>query len=240
MGASIFVGGFSTFLGVIPLVFSTSAILGTVNTAFGAMVLLGVSHGLVFLPVVLSIFGPTTRTRRRPKIEPSPNSISDTDNSNIHSIKSKGTDGSFSIQSTNIESPNEGDDVVLLPPPDFAFPSQMCSSPICGIEQQHEEIPPVASAETEASDASQNLMSKMGYTCFNLRQDLDLAAAKATMDIAKVLGYHYSAEVFTGVPQENSDAKLEGNQNKTEKEDDESLSTVAAISFDEQSGLPTI
>lgn len=59
MGASILVGGLSTFLGVIPLAFSTSAILRTVFTAFFAMVTLGLTHGLILLPVVLSLLGPT-------------------------------------------------------------------------------------------------------------------------------------------------------------------------------------
>ena len=58
MGASILVGGLSTFLGVIPLAFSTSAILRTVFIAFFAMVSLGLTHGLILLPVVLSIMGP--------------------------------------------------------------------------------------------------------------------------------------------------------------------------------------
>lgn len=58
MGASILVGGLSTFLGVIPLAFSTSAILRTVFTAFFAMVTLGLTHGLILLPVVLSLVGP--------------------------------------------------------------------------------------------------------------------------------------------------------------------------------------
>ncbi|CAB9501833.1 Pick C1-like protein 1 [Seminavis robusta] len=59
MGASILVGGLSTSLGVLPLAFSTSAILRTVFTAFFAMVALGLTHGLIFLPVVLSMWGPT-------------------------------------------------------------------------------------------------------------------------------------------------------------------------------------
>merc|ERR1712194_756901 len=60
MGASILLGGFTTFLGVIPLVFSSTKIFFTVFLAFFAMILLGVTHGLIFLPVVLSLVGPTT------------------------------------------------------------------------------------------------------------------------------------------------------------------------------------
>ena len=59
MGVSILTGGLSTFLAVIPLAFSTSAIIGEVFTSFFIMVTLGVAHGLIFLPVVLSIIGPT-------------------------------------------------------------------------------------------------------------------------------------------------------------------------------------
>lgn len=58
MGASILLGGLSTFLGALPLVFCTSAVLRTVFTCFFSMVVLGVSHGLVFLPVLLSLVGP--------------------------------------------------------------------------------------------------------------------------------------------------------------------------------------
>jgi Patched family len=58
LGISILIGGLSTFLGVIPLAFSTSAILRTVFTAFFAMVTLGLAHGLILLPVILSLWGP--------------------------------------------------------------------------------------------------------------------------------------------------------------------------------------
>ena len=57
MGASILVGGLSTFLGVTPLIFSASEIFATVCIAFLSMVSLGVSHGLILLPVLLSYFG---------------------------------------------------------------------------------------------------------------------------------------------------------------------------------------
>jgi len=63
MGVSILIGGTSTFLAVIPLAFSTSTIIGTVFTAFFVMVTLGVGHGLIFLPVVLSFVGPTETPR---------------------------------------------------------------------------------------------------------------------------------------------------------------------------------
>lgn len=60
MGASILVGGLSTALGVLPLSLSTSNIMGTVFICFFAMIALGVTYGLVFLPVILSICGPTS------------------------------------------------------------------------------------------------------------------------------------------------------------------------------------
>ena len=63
MGSSILLGGLSTFLGVIPLAFSTSTILRTVFTSLFSMVILGVTHGLILLPVVLSAFGPCTDIR---------------------------------------------------------------------------------------------------------------------------------------------------------------------------------
>jgi len=59
LGASIFVGGLSTCLGVVPLAFSSSGIIQTVFVLFISMITLGVGHGLIFLPVVLSYVGPT-------------------------------------------------------------------------------------------------------------------------------------------------------------------------------------
>ena len=58
MGSSIMLGGLTTFLGVIPLAFSTTKIFMTVFISFLAMVTIGCSVGLVVLPVLLSIFGP--------------------------------------------------------------------------------------------------------------------------------------------------------------------------------------
>ena len=58
MGSSVVLGGLSTFLGVLPLVFSSSEIMTTVFYGFVSMVLLGCSHGLILLPVLLSLFGP--------------------------------------------------------------------------------------------------------------------------------------------------------------------------------------
>jgi Patched family len=57
-GASILVGGLSTMLGVAPLAFSTSGVMRTVFISFCAMITLGISHGLILLPVLLSYCGP--------------------------------------------------------------------------------------------------------------------------------------------------------------------------------------
>merc|ERR1712232_1067517 len=59
MGASILLGGLTTFLGVVPLCLSSTKIFFTVFLAFFGMVLLGVIHGLILLPVILSLIGPT-------------------------------------------------------------------------------------------------------------------------------------------------------------------------------------
>lgn len=58
MGSSVLVGGISTFLGTLPLAFSSSEIFTTIFITFLGLVLFGVTHGLVVLPVLLSIFGP--------------------------------------------------------------------------------------------------------------------------------------------------------------------------------------
>ena len=59
MGSSLLLGGLSTFLGIMPLAFSTSKLLSTVFTAFVLMIILGLSHGLILLPVLLSLVGPS-------------------------------------------------------------------------------------------------------------------------------------------------------------------------------------
>ena len=58
MGASVLIGGISTFMGTLPLAFSTSTIFYTIFIAFVGLVTLGVGHGLILLPVVLSLVGP--------------------------------------------------------------------------------------------------------------------------------------------------------------------------------------
>lgn len=58
IGSSVLVGGFSTLVGVLPLAFSSSEIFFTTFVIFFGLVLLGLMHGLILLPVLLSMFGP--------------------------------------------------------------------------------------------------------------------------------------------------------------------------------------
>merc|ERR1712176_1624702 len=58
MGASILTGAISTFIGTAALAFSSTKLFFTIFVAFLGMVLLGSAHGLILLPVLLSIFGP--------------------------------------------------------------------------------------------------------------------------------------------------------------------------------------
>ena len=57
IGASVLVGGFSTLIGVLPLALSQSEIFWTTFVIFFGLVLLGLLHGLILLPVLLSMFG---------------------------------------------------------------------------------------------------------------------------------------------------------------------------------------
>ena len=58
MGASVLLGGLSTFLGTMSLVFTSTDIFVTIFVSFIGIVTLGMAHGLVLFPVILSIIGP--------------------------------------------------------------------------------------------------------------------------------------------------------------------------------------
>ena len=58
MGPAVFNGGFSTFLAFILLMTSKSYVFKTFFKIFFLVVSFGLFHGMVFLPVVLSLIGP--------------------------------------------------------------------------------------------------------------------------------------------------------------------------------------
>ena len=58
VGASVLNGAMSTFLAVAVLLLSTSYVFEILSRQFALTVILGVLHGLVLLPVLLSVFGP--------------------------------------------------------------------------------------------------------------------------------------------------------------------------------------
>jgi hypothetical protein len=85
MGASILLGGLTTWLGVIPLAFSTTAIFKMVFISFLAMVSLGCGVGLILLPVLLSLVGPIV------SVHPGAPSEGDCDNDASKKMKSPQT-----------------------------------------------------------------------------------------------------------------------------------------------------
>lgn len=58
MGSSVVIGGLSTFLGVVPLLFSSSTLMRNLFFGFWGMVIIGCGHGIIVLPVILSYLGP--------------------------------------------------------------------------------------------------------------------------------------------------------------------------------------
>jgi Niemann-Pick C1 protein len=59
IGPSVSLGCFTTFLGVVPLALAKSAVFRVFLKMFISIVLVGGSHGLIVLPVILSFIGPS-------------------------------------------------------------------------------------------------------------------------------------------------------------------------------------
>jgi predicted RND superfamily exporter protein len=66
MGTSILLGGTNTLLGTLPLILSTSEVFHTVFIAFLGFVTLGLAHGLILLPIILSMVGTEEKMRITP------------------------------------------------------------------------------------------------------------------------------------------------------------------------------
>merc|ERR1719223_1792732 len=58
IGSAVLSGPLTTFLAVVVLLFSSSYVFATLSIQFALTVGLGATHGLILLPVLLSIFGP--------------------------------------------------------------------------------------------------------------------------------------------------------------------------------------
>ena len=57
IGPSVAMGCFTTFLGILPLAFAGSVIFRVFFKMFFSIIVLGATHGLILMPVLLSIFG---------------------------------------------------------------------------------------------------------------------------------------------------------------------------------------
>ncbi|ROT76742.1 hypothetical protein C7M84_004656 [Penaeus vannamei] len=70
IGPAVLNGGFSTFLAFVFLANSDSHVFMTFFKIFFAVVLYGLLHGLVFLPVLLSLIGPASYPKEKDDEEP--------------------------------------------------------------------------------------------------------------------------------------------------------------------------
>ncbi|CAL1688249.1 unnamed protein product [Lasius platythorax] len=67
IGPAVLNGGLSTFLAFVLLGFSQAYVFMTFFKLFSSVVLFGLFHGLLFLPVILSLAGPSERKQNSPK-----------------------------------------------------------------------------------------------------------------------------------------------------------------------------
>ena len=57
IGPPVLLGGLTTFLGISPLILSNSTVFRTFFKMFLGIIVFGLGHGLVLMPVVLSLLG---------------------------------------------------------------------------------------------------------------------------------------------------------------------------------------
>ena len=81
IGAEVFAGGFTTLLAAIALAFGTHYIMDVFFEMMAAIVVLGLWHGLVVLPVLLSIIGPAPFDDEPRQVEEEQNFQQETNNS---------------------------------------------------------------------------------------------------------------------------------------------------------------
>ena len=161
MGVSILVGGLSTFLGVIPLAWSTSKIIGTVFTSFFVMVTLGVLHGLVFLPVVLSLIGPSVMVAESSKLtknkEDPPHELALTEETEFNSRSRVLSDETvLNLQPPNAASEDAQSPVIYCPhvvPVESQTELKLQPNPTSeDAKSQMNECPPVFQVESQLDD----------------------------------------------------------------------------------------
>jgi Niemann-Pick C1 protein len=82
IGSAVLSGALTTFLAVVVLLFSSSYVFATLSIQFALTVGLGVTHGLILLPVLLSLIGPksfTSAEELKAEVESPSNSAEFTD-----------------------------------------------------------------------------------------------------------------------------------------------------------------
>lgn len=100
IGSAVLSGALSTFLAVVVLLFSSSYVFEVLSKQFALTVGLGISHGLIALPVLLSLFGPKPFTSAHheavgldEKIEKSTEEQNIEENDDIKPVDSKESNG---------------------------------------------------------------------------------------------------------------------------------------------------
>ncbi|KAL7549228.1 hypothetical protein ACHAWF_012501 [Thalassiosira exigua] len=202
IGASLLLGGASTFIGILPVSFSTSETFMTVFIIFCGLILLGVLHGLMFIPCVLSIIGTRDSISHQDDGLSSNEGTLDSDDQSNLSISVSKQVSDKSISSEELTSTNETTGELLHAPSITSIGTRSVEvAQSASTAESGQELPIVSSPSS--SDDSISMLRDHGY---NSSCSVDVEDDNSESIEALVRDHGYNPSCSGDVGDDNSES----------------------------------